>query len=150
MGEGNIHGPPQPGSSLDVGSTVDVGLLEENWLRMDKILRTWTFWIRTDLRDECKAHLETTKLQEMRSAPGNDRAAALFRDRNDGTTVVVVMSIWDSMDSIRAFAGDDLEQPSVDPADLAKIFDRDRKVGHYSMSDASVRALLPPEWRKDL
>ena len=117
---------------------------------MDKILRTWTFWIRTDLCDECREHLEATKLQEMRSAPGNHRAAALFRDRNDGTSVVVVMSVWDSMDSIRAFAGGDHEQPSVDPADLAKIFDRDRKVGHYSMSDANVRALLPPEWRKDL
>jgi hypothetical protein len=117
---------------------------------MDKILRTWTFWIRTDLCDECRAHLEATKLQEMRSAPGNHRATALFRDRNDGTSVVIVMSIWDSMESIRAFAGGDPEQPSVDPADLAKIFDRDRKVGHYSMADANVRALLPPEWRKDL
>lgn len=87
---------------------------------MDKILRTWTFWIRSDLRTECEAHLEATKLQEMRDAPGNHRAAALFRERNDGTTIVVVMSIWDSMESIRAFAGGDAAQPSIDAVDLAK------------------------------
>lgn len=117
---------------------------------MGRILRTWTFWIHSHLRDECHEHLEATKLQEMRAARGNRRAAAIFRDRNDGTTVVVVMSIWDSMESIRAFSGGDPEQPSIDPSDLPKIFDRDRKVGHYSMSDANVRALLPPEWQKDV
>ncbi|MBU1357542.1 MAG: antibiotic biosynthesis monooxygenase [Gammaproteobacteria bacterium] len=116
---------------------------------MDKILRTWTFWIRSDLRDECREHLEATKLKEMRAATGNHRAAALFRDREDGTTVVVVMSVWDSMESIRAFSGGDHEQPSIDPADLKKIFDRDHRVGHYSMSDVNVRAMLPPEWRAD-
>ena len=117
---------------------------------MGRILRTWTFWIHSHLREECREHLEATKLQEMRAAQGNKRAAALFRDRNDGTTVVVVMSIWDSMESIRAFSGGDPEQPSIDPADLPKIFDRDHKVGHYSMSDANVRALLPPEWQQDV
>ncbi|MGJ7542300.1 hypothetical protein [Variovorax sp. LT1R16] len=115
---------------------------------MDKILRTWTFWIRSDLRVECEEHLEATKLQEMRGAAGNLRAAALFRERNDGTTIVVVMSIWDSMESICAFAGGDPAQPSIDAADLAKIFDSDQKVGHYPMSDC-VRTLLPPEWQDD-
>lgn len=115
---------------------------------MDKILRTWTFWIRSDLRTDCEAHLEATKLQEMRDAPGNLRAAALFRERNDGTTIVVVMSIWDSMESIRAFAGGDAAQPSIDAADMAKIFDSDQKVGHYPLSDC-LRTLLPPEWQVD-
>jgi hypothetical protein len=86
----------------------------------------------------------------MRAAPGNKRAIAVFRDRNDGTTVVVVMSVWDSMDSIRAFSGANLDQPSIDPADLEKIFDRDQKVGHYPMSHRNVRELLPPELRGDL
>lgn len=122
--------------------------MKNDLIFMDKILRTWTFWIRSDLRDECEAHLEVTKLQEMRDAPGNRRAAALFRARNDGTTIVVVMSIWDSMDSIRAFAGGDAAQPSIDAADLAKIFDSDQKVGHYPLSDC-LRALLPPEWQNE-
>ena len=111
---------------------------------MDNILRTWTFWIRTPLREECRAHLEQGKLKEMRAAPGNQRAAALFRDRGDGTTVVVVMSIWDSMQSIRAFAGEDPDQPSIDAADRPKLFDREPVVRHYTVPDWNSLDHLPP------
>ena len=114
---------------------------------MNAILRTWTFWIRSADEAVCRAYLETIKLEEMRSAPGNCRATALFRAREDGTTVVVVMSTWDSMESVRAFSGNDHEAPSVDPADRAKIFDLEPKVRHYAMSDMTALALIPPEWR---
>lgn len=117
---------------------------------MNPILRTWTFWIRTAVEAECRAYLETVKLNEMRAAPGNCRAAALFRDREDGTTVVVVMSVWDSMESVRAFSGNDHEAPSIDPADRGKIFDLEPKVRHYLMSDGSARALIPAEWQDSL
>ena len=119
-------------------------------LPMDNILRTWTFWIRTPLREECRAHLEQGKLKEMRAASGNQRAAALFRDRGDGTTVVVVMSIWDSMASIRAFAGEDHEQPSIDAADRPKLFDREPVVRHYAVPDWNSLDHLPPGCLPDL
>lgn len=77
----------------------------------------------------------------MRAAPGNRRVAALFRERQDGTTVVVVMSIWDSMESICAFTGGEHDQPWVAPSELARVFDSDKKVGHYALSDASVREI---------
>lgn len=117
---------------------------------MNAILRTWTFWVRTAVEQECREYLETVKLEQMRSSPGNHRAAALFRDRQDGTTVVVVMSVWDSMDSVRAFSGDDQEAPSIDPSDRGKIFDLEPKVCHYAMSDIVALALIPPEWRDSL
>lgn len=113
----------------------------------DNILRAWTFWIRTHLTDECRAHLESTKLLEMGRALGNQRAAALFRDLGDGTTEVVVVSVWDSMECIRAFSGDDHMQPSIDVADRAKLFDREPTVRHYAISHRSAIALMPPEWR---
>ena len=115
---------------------------------MHKILRTWTFWIRTELREECRAHLEATKLQEMRAASGNQRAAALFRDREDGTTVVIVMSVWDSMDSVRAFSPDNPDAPSIEPADRLKLFDGEPAVRHYSITGADAQALLPLAWRE--
>jgi hypothetical protein len=114
---------------------------------MSAILRAWTFWIRTVVEAGCRAYLETVKLQEMRATAGNHRAAALFRDREDGTTVVVVMSIWDSMDSVHALGGNDHEAPSIDPADPVKIFNLEPKVRHYRMSDAAARALIPRECR---
>lgn len=117
---------------------------------MNAILRTWTFWIRTAVEAECRAYLESIKLKEMQAASGNHRAAALFRAREDGTTVVVVMSVWDSMESVRAFGGDDYEAPSIEPADRLEIFDLEPKVRHYAMSDMTALALIPPEWRNSI
>jgi len=97
------------------------------------ILRTWTFWIHTHLREECRLHLEATKLPELRAQPGNSRAAAVFRDLEDGTTEVVVMSVWDSMASIEAFTGKAPLVPTIDPNDRPKLFDHEPQVRHYPM-----------------
>jgi len=98
---------------------------------MTPILRTWTFWIHAAQREECRLHLEATKLPELRCAPGNSRAAAVFRDLDDGTTEVVVMSVWDSMASIEAFVGKAPLSPTIDPADRPKLFDHEPHVRHY-------------------
>ncbi len=101
---------------------------------MSPILRTWTFWIHSALREECRLHLEATKLPELRIQPGNRRAAAVFRDLDDGTTEVVVMSVWDSMASIEAFTGKAPPlAPTIDPNDRPKLFDHEPQVRHYPM-----------------
>jgi len=100
---------------------------------MSPILRTWTFWIHASQREECRLHLEATKLPQMRMQPGNRRAAAIFRDLGDGATEVVVMSIWDSMASIEAFVGQDLMAPTIDAGDRPKLFDHEPQVRHYPM-----------------
>ncbi len=114
---------------------------------MDKIFRAWTFWIRTALREECRHYLDTVKLKEMNAAPGNERAAALFRDLGDGTTEVAVVSVWESMDAIRGYVGTEPLQPSIDAEDRKKLFDREPIVRHYAMSDQSALMLMPKEWR---
>lgn len=101
---------------------------------MDPILRTWTFWIRAELREECRLHLEATKLPHLASQPGNLRVTALFRDLDDGTTEVVVVSIWESMARIEEFTGKEQHRaPSIDPADRPKLFDHEPHVRHYLM-----------------
>lgn len=115
---------------------------------MGKVLRAWTFWIRAELRGECSDHLDATVLLRLRAAKGNQRAAALFRDLNDGTTEVVVVSVWDSMESIRLYAGDPHTAPTIDPGDVRKLFDREPSVRHYALSDPHVVATLPAEWTR--
>jgi hypothetical protein len=100
---------------------------------MSPILRTWTFWIHTAVREECRLHLDATKLPELRRQAGNRRAAAVFRDLEDGTTQVVVMSVWDSMASIEAFVGKAMLAPTIDPSDRPKLFDHEPQVRHYPM-----------------
>jgi hypothetical protein len=113
---------------------------------MDKVFRVWTFWIHAHLREECQAHLESTVLKSMNAAPGNERAAALFRDMGDGTTEVVVASLWESMDMIRQYTGPDDLEPTIDPADRKKLFDREPTVCHYVMCDGKAIPLMPSAW----
>lgn len=112
----------------------------------DQILRAFTFWIRTSLRDECRAYLESTKLKELAQAPGCRRSAALFRNLGDGTTEVVVVSLWQSIDCIKAAFAEDFQQPGIDSAVRHKLFDREPTVRHYAINDGDALALVPPGW----
>ncbi|VWX61468.1 Antibiotic biosynthesis monooxygenase [Burkholderiales bacterium 8X] len=111
---------------------------------MAKILRTWTFWIDSKLQEECRLHLEANVLASMRGAGGNRRAVATFRDHGDGTCVVVVMSVWDSMADIVAFSGADADAPRIDAHEEAKLIDKEPHVRHYAMTESDLRGLLPP------
>jgi hypothetical protein len=116
----------------------------------EKILRTYGFWIRSSLRDECREFLEATTLKELIESPGNLRSAALFRDQADGTVEVVILALWDSMESVKRFLGQqDLRQPRIEPSVDAKILDREPYVRQYVLSDPDALALIPPSWRTD-
>jgi hypothetical protein len=105
---------------------------------MDNILRTWTFWIHLALQEECREDLEVCVLKRMRQAPGNQRASALFRDVGDGTLEVVVLSVWDSIDKIKEFAGPNYLQPTISSDHEAKVFDREPTVRHYPIGEAPL------------
>jgi len=115
--------------------------------RQEKILRTWTFWIRKDLLEECRTYLETTKLREMNAAPGNECATAVFRDLGDGSIEVAVVSIWTSMDLLRRYVDVTHMQPSIDPADRHKLLDREPVVRHETLIDDDMLSVLPADWR---
>lgn len=111
------------------------------------ILRAWTFWILTPLREECREHLERTKLKEYRGVDGCQRAVALFRDLGDGSTEVAFISVWKSMAHIRAHVGDEILKSTIDPEDRKKLLDREPTVRHHDVSDRSGVGMIPPEWR---
>lgn len=102
---------------------------------MTQILRTWTFWIHAAIEDECRNDVEQMVLPRMRSAPGNQRASVLLKDAGDGTFEVVVLSVWESLDHIKAFVGPNYLQPTIPPSHLSKVFDKEPAVHHYAMND---------------
>jgi len=108
---------------------------------MSQILRTWTFWIHAAIEDECRTDVEQLILARMRVAPGNRRASVLFNDARDGTLEVVVLSVWDSLEHIKAHVGPDYLQPTISPAHLGKVFDKEPSVHHYAMNE------IPPALR---
>ena len=75
-----------------------------------RVVRMWRGVIRTEDRDEYVDYVERTGVEEYRSVPGNLDAWTLTRELGDGLTEILTVSRWESLDSIRGFAGDDIER----------------------------------------
>ena len=97
---------------------------------MPNILRTWRGRIRTADRSEYVAYILDTGLADYAKTPGNRGYQMITRDLGDGTCEVATMSWWDSMDSIRGFAGDQPELARYYPEDDRFLLDRPEHVEH--------------------
>ena len=96
-------------------------------------MRTWRGVIRTEDRDEYRDYIERTGLDGYRATPGNIDAWMLYRDRDDGTTEVVTVSLWETRDAIAGFAGADIEVARFYPEDDRFLVERDLTVKHYDV-----------------
>ena len=62
-----------------------------------------------------------------------NKGAWLFR-REDGDEVeFLLISVWDSFESIKAFAGSDVELPRYYPEDDPYLLEKAEKVVHYEI-----------------
>ena len=97
------------------------------------IARTWRGWVRSEDRAAYAAYVEETGMAQYRRTPGNVAAHLLTRDLGDGRAEVVTVSLWASLDDVRAFAGDDVEAAVFYPEDDRYLVDRERTVTHYEV-----------------
>ena len=102
---------------------------------MATVARIWRGVIRTEDRDAYNAYLADTGIKEYRQTPGNQGARILTRDLGDGRTEIMTLSFWSSLDSIRAFAGDDISVAVFYPEDDRYLLERDLTVTHYEVAD---------------
>ena len=100
---------------------------------MGKVMRTWTGVIRTEDRDDYRDYILSTGLEGYRATPGNLDAWMLYRDRGDGTSEVVTVSLWESREAISGFAGDDIDVARFYPEDDRFLVERDLTVKHYDV-----------------
>jgi heme-degrading monooxygenase HmoA len=98
------------------------------------VARTWRGWTSLDDADAYTDYIRETGLAAYRKTPGN-RGAWILRRREDERTEFVTLSFWDSEESIRAFAGDDLERAVFYPDDDRYLVDRELRVSHYEIVD---------------
>ena len=84
-----------------------------------------------DYRDAYLDYLERTGLAEYRKTPGN-KVLTLRRIGSDKAEFLLV-SFWDSLEAIRAFAGDEIGRAVFDPEDDRFLVDRDRHVDHFEV-----------------
>lgn len=86
------------------------------------------------------AYIGETGLAGYRETPGNRGAWMLRRDEGERTEFVM-FTLWDSLDAIRAFAGDDVEAAVYYPEDDRYLVEREPRVKHYEVADAQSRKL---------
>ena len=98
-----------------------------------EVVRSWGGW--TTIADEAAylEHLDRDTLPKLRALPGF-LGWDVLRRREEGEVVrFVVHSRWADMESVRAFAGDDLEVAVVPPAAQAVLTRYDQRVEHFEV-----------------
>ena len=103
------------------------------------IARTWRGWVPTEKAAAYVAYVTETGVAGYRTTPGNRGAQVLTRDLDNGRTEIVTLSWWDSLDAVRAFAGDDVEVARFYPEDDEYLVDRETTVRHYTVKGAAPR-----------
>ena len=98
------------------------------------IVRTWRGATRAEDADRYVEYLRETGLKEYRATPGNRGAWVLRRVAGDRCEFVTV-SVWDSLDDVRGFAGADVDVAVFYPEDDAFLVERERTVDHWELLD---------------
>jgi heme-degrading monooxygenase HmoA len=96
------------------------------------IARMWRGVVRRQDAVAYASYISTTGMADYRSTPGNQGAWMLRRDDGDRSEIIT-FSLWDSRDSIRAFAGEDIERAVFYPEDDRYLIERDLSVRHYEV-----------------
>lgn len=105
-----------------------------------RIVRVWTGYGAAKGVDRyCREHFSKTVLPQLRAIDGFLDANVLVRS-SEGETKVIVATVWDSIESIKAFAGENYEKAVVEPivSHLLERFDDD--VTHYAAAVAAEDA----------
>ena len=78
------------------------------------------------------AHLQTETFPKLRTIPGFVDATINRRESSEGVEFVVITR-WQSMDAIRAFAGADAEVAVVPPKAQSMMLSFDARARHYEV-----------------
>jgi heme-degrading monooxygenase HmoA len=97
------------------------------------IVRVWRGVVRLDDADEYAGYIRDTGFAEYAETSGNRGAWMLRCDQGDRTELAT-LSLWENVDAIRAFAGDDIEAAVLYPED-ARYLVGESTVTHYQVVD---------------
>ena len=97
------------------------------------IARIWHGRTRAADVDAYREYVERTGLPDYRATPGNRGAWLLSRVEGD-VAHFVTLSFWDSLEAVRAFAGDDVEKARYYEEDKKYLLEFEPDVMHYEVS----------------
>jgi heme-degrading monooxygenase HmoA len=96
------------------------------------IARTWHGVVPESKADAYDGYLRRTGVPDLQATPGN-RGVYVLRRVQEGEAHFLLISLWESLDAIRAFAGDDIERARYYPEDEAFLVELEPHVTHYEV-----------------
>jgi heme-degrading monooxygenase HmoA len=100
------------------------------------IVRMWHGQVEKAKAGRYRQFLIDYAMPDYRSVPGNLNAYVL--EREDGrVTHFVTLTFWESMDAVRAFAGDDPERAKYYPEDADFLVEFEPSVAQYEVTVAA-------------
>jgi len=96
------------------------------------IARVWRGSTLAEDADEYAAYLEETGMKGARALPGS-RGTLVLRRARAGYAEFETILLFDSLDDIVAFAGDEIEEAVFFPEDDRYLVERDLTVAHYEV-----------------
>jgi heme-degrading monooxygenase HmoA len=92
----------------------------------------WHGRVPTTKADAYRDFVTGRAIPDYRSVPGNLSVHVLER-REREVTHFITLTFWDSLDSIRAFAGEDAEKAKYYPEDAEFLLEYEPRVAHYEV-----------------
>ena len=97
------------------------------------IARTWFGRTKAEDYDTYFAYLEESGVAELKRTPGNQGVMVLRRTEGDEAEFGVI-SFWNSMDDVKAFAGGDPDVARYFPDDERYLLEFTPKLKHYEVA----------------
>ena len=97
------------------------------------ILRLWHGWASSTNADAYASHLREEVLPGIRQRVAGYRGAYVLRRDADEEVEFVTLTLFESMDAVREFAGDDHEQAVVPPRARELLSHFDERSTHYEV-----------------
>jgi heme-degrading monooxygenase HmoA len=100
------------------------------------IARTWHGAVRSEDAERYYQYLLDTGLRDYERAPGN-RGVHVLRRVDGDVAHFLLLTLWESWDAIRAFAGADPEKARYYPEDERFLLELEPTVTHYEVLGAT-------------
>jgi heme-degrading monooxygenase HmoA/uncharacterized protein YciI len=107
------------------------------------ILRMWKGQAAPEKAEKYVHHASKNVFPELRTIPGH-RGAYLLRRAVNGAVEFVVLTLWDSMDAVRKFAGAKPDKAVVAPDAQGLLSSFDDFVSHYEVVEGKFQGFEPP------
>ncbi len=100
--------------------------------RKTAVARIWRGRTLAVKADEYEAYLYASGVSKVRATPGNLGVTVLRRTEGDKTEFLV-MSLWESVDAIKKFAGEDYQKAVILERDREYLLEVEPNVLHYEV-----------------